>query len=236
MNEVLSMKKIICLLLALVCTFAIVSCNKDDTPDTGDQNNNQGANTNNDTTATELEALNAVIAGSKPTQIVTHADYTVSGETLKGRYTTVIDRAANKSQFDFSYQRIAIPGEDISDSHIMTIAGKVYYKDGQISDTEGDVWTSAGVGYLPFSFDFSVNKLDNIEFSNNGDDMTATVSAENAIRVFGTAIDAEGDITISVDTNGEYLYSVMISYTSAEIGATVTVNTTYDYASVALDF
>ena len=224
------MKKIICLLLAILCTFAIVSCNQDTPDETPDGNQNNGP------TVSELDTLIGIIESSLPTKIVTHVDYKYGEDTFKGRYTTTVDRASEKSQFDFSYQRLAIPGEDISDSHIMTIAGSVYYKDGQVSNTEGAEWQSPGYGYLEFSLDFSETKLDNVTFTNDGDDLTATISADNAIRVFGTAIDADGDITISIDTNGEYLYSVMISYTAKDTGAKVTVNTTYDYAKVSLDF
>ena len=228
------MKKIICLLLALLCTFAMFSCNEDTPPatDNNDNGNNQQAPEGNP----ELDNLIAVINSSKPTKIVTHTDYKYGDDVFKGRYTTYIDRANNKSQFDFSYQRMAVPGEDISDSHIMTIPGTVYYKDGQVSDTEGALWSDPGYGYLELALSLSANKLDNITFSEDGEDMTATVSAENSIRVFGTAIAADGDITIEIDTNGKYLYTVKISYTAKDTGAIVAINTSYDYANVTLDF
>ena len=224
------MKKIICLLLALCCTFAMFSCNKDN------GNDNGGGNGNEQSSA--IAAINSIIGEANPTRMVTHVDYKNGEETYKGRYTTEVDRAANKSIFDFSYQRLAIPGEDVSDSHIMTLAGKVYYKDGEVSRNEGANWEAvgAGQGYLEFSVDLSESKLKSYEFSEDECDLTATVSKENAIRVFGTDIDCDGDITVTVDTNGEYLYGIKITYTAKDTGATVVITTTYDYAAVSLGF
>ena len=224
------MKKIISLFLVVLCVFSMFSCAKDD----GENNNDQSGNSEN--TVTALDKVNGIIDDSLATRIVTHVDYTYGGETFKGRYTTQIDRASDKSQFDFSYQRLAIPGEDVSDSHIKTIAGTVYYKNGEVSSNKGANWQTLGSGYLEFSLDFSENKLTSYEVSEDGNDITAKVSAENSMRVFGTEIAAEGDITVTVDTNGEYLYSVTISYTAKDTGATVVVNTTYDYSIVTLNF
>ncbi|MBR2650316.1 MAG: hypothetical protein IKD45_01515 [Clostridia bacterium] len=224
------MKKIICLLLALCCTLAMFSCANNEGGDNGDGNGGEDA--------LAVEKINSVIDSVSPTRIVTHVDYKIGDETYKGRYTTEIDRASEKSTFDFSYQRLAIPGEDVSDSHIMTIAGKVYYKNGEASKNEGANWEAvgAGRGYLEFSLDLSENKLKSYEFSEDKCDLTATVAKADAMRVLGTDIDCDGDITVSVDTNGEYLYGVKITYTAADTGATVVVTTTYDYAAIVLDF
>ena len=186
--------------------------------------------------AEQVAAISDIVNNAKPTRIITHVNYTVNGETLKGRYTTQYDREDNLGQFDFSYQRIAIPGESASSESIETIVGTVYSKDGtSFSYDECATWQGGGLGYLEYSLDLSASKLASYEVSKDGKSITAVVARDNAKRVFGTDISASSDISLSVVTSGSDLYSVSISYTSVS-GANVSIETSYESLIIDLDF
>jgi hypothetical protein len=182
-----------------------------------------------------VAAIAEIVANAKPTRIITFVDYTVGEETLKGRYTTEYDRANGKGKFDFSYQRIAIPGESISASSVETITGTVVMKDGQFSYDDCETWEGGGLGYLEYSLDLTKEKLSECTVSKDGKTLTAKVAASDAKRVFGTAISAEGDIDLTVVTSGTDLYSVSIRYTTTT-GALVTIETSYESLDITLDY
>ena len=79
----------------------------------------------------------------------------------------------------------------------------------------------------------STSSFKTYELKNNGADLTGTVAAKDAKRVFGEDIAAASDIDVEIDTNGTYLYTVTIEYTTAS-GATIRVSTSYDYAVINL--
>ena len=224
------MKKFLLLLLSLTLVFGcLTSCGN---------NNNGGGNTGDANKAEKgtVEYVAAVVSASTPTRIITHVNYVHDGDTFAGIYTTEIDRANKKTQFSFEYDRMAIPGEDVSDDYIKTESGLVQFKDGEVLRSEGSDWETLGEGYLTLSLSVVKSMFTTSELSEDGFDLVATVSAQNTERVFGSAIDAEGDVTLEIDTNGTYLYNVKVSYVAKTTGANVTVETSYEYAPVVFDF
>ena len=224
------MKKFLLLLLSLTLVFGcLTSCG----------GNGANADSGNGNTAPEkgtVEYVASVVDASAPTKIVTHVNYAYGEDTLRGVYTTEIDRANNKSQFSFEYDRIAIPGVDDSDDYLKTETGLVQFKDDMVLRSEGSDWETLGKGYLTLSLSIVKSMLATAEVSEDGFDLVATVSAQNTERVFGSAIDANGDVTLEIDTNGSYLYSVKISYVANGTNAAVTVETSYEYAPIVFDF
>ena len=180
------MKKIVCLLLAIACLLAVVSCG--------------GSKT----------SISDIVANSKPKTVTTRVYY--DGEDdLSGTYVTMTD--GTNSVFEYEYQRYATIAE-MAEGRIKTVKGKIYYKDGKVTANEGETWESAEINEI---VDFSVN-LDESKFktysvSRNGKTLTGTITSENSSRVLGSAIDADGDISIEIITDGEaYLYFMNISY------------------------
>ena len=225
------MKKILLLLLSLTLVFGcLTSCG-----------NNNGANTDagNGANAPEkgtVDYIAYVVSNSLPTRIVTHTNFVDDSDTLSGVYTTEVDRENKKTQFSFEYDRIAIPGVDNSEDYVKTEAGLVQFKDGMVLRSEGSDWETLGDGYLTLSLSIVQSMLATAEVSEDGCDLVATVSAQNTERVFGSAIDAKGDVTLEIDTNGTYLYSVKISYVANGTDASITVETSYEYAPIVFDF
>ncbi len=219
------MKKVLALLLAFCCIFVAVSCGGD-----GDNNGNGGAN--NDS---KVKAISDVINNSQPTYMDTLTSYNVDGEEYKGRFETTIDKAASRSSFTFNYARPALV-EEMHDSPTKTVSGTVYYKDGQVSVNEGDSWETVGNKYLELNINLDASKLKEYTVSEDGNSITAKVLPANAERVLGTVIDAEGDISVEITTNGTYLWRVLVTYTAAGTGAEVSVDTSYDYSIRTLVF
>ena len=118
------MKKIISLLLAIVCVFALFSCGGDSTPA---QN-------------PEIAAFADIVKVSNPTKIVTNTTYTYGdNDSLKDTYSTEI--SGSNFVMEFSKQRYATPAAGLNpDEPVETITGTIYYLDGRYSTDLGATW------------------------------------------------------------------------------------------------
>ena len=240
------MKKILCLLLTLVLVFACVSCNKNSGDDAnndtnnGNQSTDNGSNdTNNGGDDTDADAnvdyvakIFDTITASAPTQIVTKIDYIVGSKIYTSSYTTEKDSKTGVQRFEFHIKRYATV-EELLPNNEKKIDGVVWKNaDGSVIGSEGDTWSSAeAVGYLSEMLSLKKEYFKSVEFSDNNNDLVATVAAEYSERVFGAEIASSGDITVEVDTNGTYLYEVTVKYTTKS-GATMRIVTSYDYAII----
>ncbi len=211
------MKRIICLLLAVVCVFALSSC--------GDK---------------ELEGFIELIDASEPTRIVTQTQVSaeVEGEvvSLSGRFVTDID--GKNSVTAYKYQRFAIPGVDPADADdIMSIEGTVYYKDGKFSE-DGENWSaeSPDLGALLLDFNFTAESVANYKISGGGTVLTATLTLDEAAAVFGKTFEniKDSSVKLVMETNGNHLTKKSIEYTvlNGETESTVFVETSYTYMPV----
>lgn len=218
------MKKIVCLLLAITCLFAVCSC---DTNNGNGGTNSDGNGGNN----VQVLPIPEIIEDSKPATVTTQVSY--QGEdVLHGNYVTTTDGV--NSVFEYEYQRYATIAE-MSPTRIKTVKGKVYYRDGQVSTTEGESWVSSEINQIvDFKLRIDENNFETYELTNGGKTLKGTIKSENSERVLGSAVAADGNISIEIITNGTYLYYVNISYTSAN-GAKVTINTSYDYSPVVVE-
>jgi hypothetical protein len=216
------MKKIFALLLAICCIFACVSCADEEEP--------VGP------TPEDVKAISDIINSSKPTQISTNTEYVLGEEKFVGYYETQIDIAGGKSMFKYNYQRPASVQEMNPDGHVKPVKGVVYYQDGKVSVNEGEDWNAADSQYIELHISLDAIKLAEYAVSEDGKILTATFAAADAVRILGADISAEGTIRMIVTTNGQYLYNVRIEYTAASNGASVVVDTSYDYRATTLEF
>ncbi len=205
------MKRIICLLLALTCVFALFSC--------GDK---------------ELASIIELIDKSEPTRIVTHTQVTYGAETpLSGRFVTVID--GNNSTTEYRYERNAVPGVDVSDEPIMEVAGTVYYKDGMFSE-DGETWKteSPDMGAMLVKFVFTEKSVSNYTIKDGN--LTATLTPDEAAEIFGKTFENIKDnaIVLTIVTNGTFITGETVQYTvlDGETEAEVFVETSYTYVAL----
>lgn len=215
------MKKIICMLLTFVLAlscFAVLTACGDDEVEVG-------------------PTVYEIVKTSEPTKIVTLVSFTdAKGVDLGARYVTEIE--GENSIFEYEYKRYRTPEEgvaDNSDEPVKTLAGKVYYKDHLYLTSEGDEWEAASANGVTATFDLKEEYLTSPALSEDGSTLTATLTAENAAKVFGTDLKANGEIALTVTVVGTSLTGVTVSYTTAS-GATVVIRTSYSYDTITLTF
>ena len=214
------MKKILCLLIALSCAFSLIACGDGDggTPEIGNP-------------------LEEVVASSAPTKIVTLVTYAFadtdprSEADLNGTY--VLEMNGSDSIFTYDYNTFATPEEGLDD-WVKNISGKIYVKDGQVS-TDGVEWEAASAETINTKFNLVKDSFKTYTKSADEKTLTATITGDNIESVIGYEISATGDITVVVTTDGYYMRSVVISYTSTE-GASVIIDTSYSYNELTLNF
>lgn len=205
------MKKIICLLIALSCMFALFSC--------GDK---------------EIDKFIELVDSSNPTKIVTHTHVAYGDEEpLEGRFVTTIEE--NNSTLEYWYERNAIPGVDDSEEPVMKIEGFVYYKDGKYSE-DGENWTANVPDENVINVTFKLDKkhLGDYTVSKDGKTLTTVVTAANANKLFGLTLEnvVDDSVVLTIKNNGTYLTAVTISYSITNADGTVAdvmVDTSYTY-------
>ena len=209
------MKKLVSILLLVgLCLSSLVACRDSD----------------------GFDVFNAFNEEYVPTTIKTVVDYVYTEpdrttRNLIGNYETHIE--GDKSVFTFSYQRMATVEEMVEGSRFVTVAGTIYKNGSQVS-ADGDAWEDATA--LPGA-DFSINiKKDYFAshtLSEDGNTLSGVVKPDKIADVFGVAISADGDVTLTVHGNGELVTGIEVSY-KAKSGATVTIRTSYTYAPVTV--
>ena len=212
------MKKILCLILALATlvgsVFALASCGGDD----------------------EELTLYEIAKTSSPTKTVTIVEYTTyTGDELDGYYS--VEKEGGNSIFYYNYNRPLTPEEAIelgTTDRIYNFEGYVYHKDNKYS-TDGVTYSDITPDETPFKFNLQENYLTGATLNEEGTRLEATVTASNAIQLFGSALKALGDVQLVVETDGTYLREVTLTYTTVT-NATVKVTTSYSYNSITLEF
>jgi uncharacterized lipoprotein YehR (DUF1307 family) len=195
------MKRLIALLLAITCVFALASC--------GDSTND----------------LQKVVLASKPDVIKTLTTVITGEEVFHGTYLTTIN--GEDFTFEYSYEQYADISE-AADSYIKTVEGVVYYKDGKYSE-DGENWSVENPGVDDKSVKLNLDSENFTEYTLNTDQtsLVATFTSENSEIILGRKIVATGEILLSVSTNGQNLTLVSISY--ATENGEVRIDTSYTY-------
>ena len=201
------MKKILSLLLAAVCVFAMVAC-----------------------TGPSVEQM---FNDSDPTKIVTIVEY-VGKDTLVSSYVTEIDKENDKALLSYEIARYGVPENGDAD-RIVKENGKIYYKNGAITANEGESWQTA-VDLAPV-YKLNMNPLlfDEYVEEDGGKKIVGKVKGDSIKSVLGVpTFDESDEISITVTTNGVYVYGIEVSYKVGD--AKVFVRTSYTYAPITLDF
>lgn len=201
------MKKIVCLILALACVFALASC---------------GGSANS-----FIELVNE----SEPTKITTVTSFNDGERTFSGKFETLID--GSDFELTYSYERYTVPGEnDDPDAFVTTEAGTVYYKDGKYS-TDGETWFAEMPDAATQQVKLALTKknLGDYTVSKDGKTLTTSVTSEQAEAMFGINVEAAEDVEITIQHDGTFLRSLQIYYTTENAEA-VTISTSYSYVPV----
>ena len=218
--QVVEMKRIISLILALSCIFAVAlsfascaSCG-----------------------GTAARDVFTVAKESTPTKIVTEVYYKDKNkQKLDGHYVMQIE--GNNSIFEYEYDRYRTVEEGVTDGSyetIKTVSGVVYFKDGKTS-TDGESWDSEAITAVDLKFDLKAEYLTGLTYSEDGTTIYATMTPENSVKVVGTDLSAKESVYIEVKTNGTNLTFITLSC-ETKSGGTMKIVTSYSYNKLTLEF
>lgn len=205
------MKKIISMLLVLVCAFALFSC----------QSGNK---------LTELDEFLAVADAKEPTRITTLVSYTKGDTTLNARFVTEAD--GENAVVDYSYQRMALV-EELADTPIVEKTGKVYLKDSKYY--AGEKWDASAPVVIYPDFNFAEANFDSYIINEKKTQLVGTASGDKIAALLGTDVQVDGTATFTLTTNGTYLTGIEVMYTTTS-GANVEIRTSYTYSPVSIEF
>ena len=203
------MKKIISILLAIICVFSLASCG-------------------------EVDNVISIVNSSKPTKITTQTTYNLESDTLVGSFVTTVN--GSDSVLVYEYQRYATVEEGVTennpDGYIKTLAGTVYYKDGKYS-TDNENWTTEAPDAVTMQVKLNITEknLGKYTVSKDGKTLTATTTAEKASKMLGVTISATADVEIVIKHDGTSLRSIVVSY-STENAEYVEISTSYSYNKI----
>ena len=238
------MKKIICLLLVLACSFAMFACGKEEEL-TGAQK-----------TAQYYE-------NSLPTKVVTTStqsiinDSGVAVQTLNGKYElvtgTIAGKLATVQTYEQDYIREVAEGANaVVVGPIGTESGSLEYLEGYGRRTNGGAWDPNGLNFGPTAGSIAIN-LDesllsgvNYTEADGANTLTFTVPNANIAAVFGADTDdvalltASSDVEVTIVNDGAFVKSITISYSIdgtryyPERKVVMTTEYEYDVQSVEL--
>ena len=182
----------------------------------------------------EVKSIYEIIDTVAPTKVVTVIEYkTAKGDELNGEFTTLL--SGNNMILTYSYQMFSSFDDALEgDDRIKTVAGAVYYRDGLYSE-DGFEWSAEAPSDVEVIFEFASELLLNPVISEDGNSLTAELTPANALVVFGSDLEADGNIALSIETNSVNLFRIVAS-AETKSGADVTVKTSYTYNSVSLEY
>ena len=174
------------------------------------------------------EAICEIARQSKPTKVTTEVHYvTNTGDELEGYYVTQPD--GTNAIFTYYYERLATPAESVESGNsdrILAFEGVINFKDGVYFGDEEEWKPGSGTAFdIAFNIDSSLLKEDVV--NEDGNILDAKIAQENIAEFIGTNLNAVGDATVSITTNGVNLTAISISCATAN--GTVTIRTSYTY-------
>ena len=214
------MKRLLALLLTLLCVFAFVGCGgKNPPPDPGpdpDPDPNPGPVVE----TLDLSEINAAIANTAPSTAVITTSLNSDYGKLEGCFTVTYN-ADGSSVIAYSYEQFnEVSAENSGKPMKETVSGNVTVdKNGNVSGGVGE--NVVALSAIAFALD--VDKLENEKIE--GGVFSATVLAANTASVLGT--DIGYDTLVVMTTSGGKVTSVALSYT-LPVGK-ASISCTYSY-------
>lgn len=190
------MKKIIALLIAITCVFAMVSCGE---------------------TGIDLTAFKDAVAATNPTSVEIETSLETELGALEGSFNVTYAEDGS-AVIEYSYEQFNELTDSANVTEIKkTITGTVNVgADGSYSDGGELVGSVSAAG--GFTINLDSNKMKDCEV--NGNVLTATVEAANTQAVLGVAI--AYDVTVTLTKGETSLVSLTLVYVTDAGQATVT--------------
>lgn len=229
------MKKIIALILALTCSIALFSCEKEGIE-------------------SDVKNVASMYASSAPTKIVATVKNTVGTRVYEGEHVLVTGKIGDKVATVYTYWYEEIRGvEEGSDSEILgpekTVEGSLEYLEDSGLRENGGKWDDEGYNFAPAAGAIAINlkfsSLINPKYENNV--LTFEVAPANAVDVLGVIVGEDLDenaitenISVTVKNAGSVITGITVAYTIAQtddypsVVTTIDVVYTYDLEKITL--
>ena len=224
-----TMKKIICLLVALVMMFAMVSCGEQCAENCVDENEDGKCDVCGFDYENPGVAILKMVAEANPTSIKTVTGVSSDGAGYTGVYETTI-YSANHFVYEYEYERAKSPFEE-GDEAVAVEKGELVYKDGSYVLNGVAVSGAPDVAYLDIKSEINAENIGKYTVDKTGRVLTATLTSEACQKIFGINPGAE-NVTLTLKTDGIRLAQIDITYTNAA-NVVVSIQTSYSYAAVS---
>lgn len=231
------MKKIIAIILAAACIFAFASCDK-----SGDEK----------TLADAIEAFTEMYAISEPTKITTNHTTQMGNITLLGEETLVTGTIDGKVATVYQYWYEELTGIDEGGGEIIydvktVVSGSKEYLDGEGLRVDGGSWKKNGLNFAPTKGDIAITITEALikDASFTDTTLSFTVSEENVEAVFGEGTEIEGEVKVSITSDGAVITGILVQYvvvgemndddiTYPDLVITISTSYSYDLEAVSL--
>jgi hypothetical protein len=144
-------------------------------------------------------------------------------------YETIVgEDGAFEFKYEYEKARELTP-DSVGQAQKESYSGTVYYWEGMYS-TDGDNWTvkTPDVDILNVKLELAREYLGTYRMSKDGKTLTADkISAANAEKILGVKINTDGNVKITITSNGTYLWKVSVEYENSV--ASVRLETSYTY-------
>ena len=196
------MKKIIAILLSLVCVFGLASCGEDAPQDAA------------------LNAITAAISAADPTGAVLETKITSKtfGISLEGEYTISFGEDGTAT-VSYTYDQLNLIGAGTSGTNITAPVEGVatIAKDGTVTVVEGEGSVGAQITAVAgVKLNLDATKM---TYSISSGVLSATVKAQDTRSVFG--IDIEADVGLVVSTANGKVSTITLTYVTDEVEAEI---------------
>lgn len=232
------MKKIIALILALACVFALAACGKDPEPEKSAEE-------------IAIEATLVCYAASAPTKVVTKTSRDFDGYyKLDGEYVLVTGKIDGKIATVRTYVQDMLrtieegSGADIMEN-IYQVKGSEEYLEDKGFRTNGGAWMEDGLNFAPTAGSLAIsitkNNITDITYTESkyNNVLSFTVPEDKVDEVFGvdeegdSFFDHESDIKVVITNNGAVITGITIEYAieadDEYPGQQVSIITNYTY-------
>ena len=187
------MKKILIVMLALTCAFAMFSCNDDK--------------------AVSLDGFKTAVNNTAPSVVNVSVEVETALGALASNFKTTY-AADGSFVIDYSYEQFNATSSGNADDVKSTVAGQVTCdKDGNYSD--GGALTGKTTVATGAKLDLNAKKMEGVKVSEDGNVLNATVKAENTTAVLG--IEIASDVTLVVTKAADKVVSYSMEYENTTI-------------------
>ncbi len=218
------MKKILAIILALTCVFAMFSCGKEGIED-------------------QVESIERMYSVSAPTKIVATTSSTFGNIVLDGTYTYVTGKIDGKiaTVEQSVYEELASvedgKGEIITGAVKTVSSTKEFHEDLGIRESYNGAfknWTD-GYNFAPVAGDIAIDlafeNLKDVKYENNT--LSFTVTSDKTAAVLGEDYAQDADIAVAIVNDGSVVTSITMSYTLEAEGdypeTAVVISISYEY-------